>query len=191
MNIQTTDAQAWWIAIADEIRPREGLDAPAAFAAIKNAFNFPIVPTGPAKQGGGMEFVNGALKDGATSIVITKLTVFSDGLSIEVPSNTRNSEIVLQHALGIFASLGVREPITPPLHYFLSQVVADFAVSLDRLFPNSLLQEISEAFPIEAKAQFGGLYIGADKTTIPGRIGPINPTTFNISRRIDIPYERN
>jgi hypothetical protein len=72
-----------------------------------------------------------------------------------------------------------------------SQIVADFSVSLDKLFPSSLLQKTSEAFPIEAKAQFGSLHICAEKTTIPGRIGPLNPTTFNLARRIDIPYEAN
>src|SRR5712671_2445864 len=188
MKLQTTDAQAWWIAIADEIRPRDGLDSTATFAMIKDTFNFSVVPTGPGKQGGGIEFTNGTFKNGKNSIVITKLTVYSDGLSIEVPSNTRNSEIVLQRALNILTSFGIREPITPPVHYFLSQIVADFAISLDNLFPSVLLQKISEAFPVKAKAQFLGLNINADKTTIPGRIGALNPTTFNIARRIDIPY---
>ena len=191
MRIQTTEAQAWWIALADEIRPRDGLDVPGAMNAIKEAFKFPVAPTGPVKQGGGFEFTNGSLQDGATSIIILQVVVFNDGLQINVPSNSTNAEKVLQKTLEIFHSFGVRKPTTPPMHYYLSAIVADFEHSLDSLMPSPLLAKISAALPFEGRAQVSGININIDKTTIPGRAGPINPTIFNIFRRIDVPYALN
>jgi hypothetical protein len=189
MIVQTTDAQAWWISIQDEIRPVRGLDTTAALAEVKAAFNFPAGPL--FKEGSGTEFTNGLFRDARTSIVITKIALYSDGISTHVPSDTRNSEIVLQAALKIFQSFGVREPVTPPLHYYLSTIVADFETSLDAIFPISLLKKIGAAYPVEGDAQFSSVAINIDKTKIAGRVGPLNPTTFTISRRLDIPYEQN
>jgi hypothetical protein len=191
MNIQTTEAQAWWIALADEIRPRDGLDVAGAMTAIKETYNFPVVPTGPAKPGGGYEFNNGVMRDGATPIVILQIGVYNDGLNINVPSNSTNAEKVLQKTLEIFYSFGVRKPITPPLHYYLSTIVADFESSLDSLMPSPLLAKISAALPIEGRAQVSSFNINIDKATIPARLGPINPSIFNIHRRVDVPYAQN
>jgi hypothetical protein len=191
VRVQTITSQAWWIALADEIRPEGGLDAVATFAALKEKFGFPIIPTGPAQPGGGMDFVNGAMRSGVTSINIGKISVFGDGLSIEVPSTTENAEIVLQETLRVFYSFGVREPATPPLHYYLSTIVVDFEHSLNNLIPGQLLKQVEKAIPVEADAQFAGIYINADKTTLRGRLGPVNPTLFNIHRRLEIPYDVN
>lgn len=191
MKIQTTAAQAWWIALADEIRPPEGLDVARTFAALKEKFEFPAIPTAPAQQGGGMDFLNGALRRGSETVLITKLAVYGDGLNTDVPSTTDNAELVLQDALDVFFSFGVRKPTTAPLHYYLSTIVADFDVSLDTLFPSSVLEKIEAAISIKGKAQFAGLNINVDKTTLPNRIGGINPSIFNIYRRLDIPYEKN
>jgi Eco57I restriction-modification methylase/TaqI-like C-terminal specificity domain len=43
MKIQTTEAQVWWIAIADEIRPREGVPLPRWAQALQKKFNFVLV----------------------------------------------------------------------------------------------------------------------------------------------------
>lgn len=190
MRVQTTSAQVWWIALADEIRPTEGLDVGATYAALKEAFGFAAIPAAPA-QGGGMEFVNGVLRTTDRPIVITKISVFNDGLGIDVPSNTQNAETILQAVLAFFYSVGVREPTTPVLHYYLSTVVADLDHSLDNLIPPSLLKLVEKATQIEGRSQFASISINMDKSTIPGRIGPINPSLFNIARRIDVSYETN
>jgi hypothetical protein len=174
-----------------KVRPREGLDVDAMLSAVKDTFNFSAVPTGPKRQGGGLEFDNGVLREGSTSIVITNITIYNDGLSVNVPSNTRNAEIVLQKLLALAHSLGVREPVTPPLHYYLSQIIADFESSLDTLIPSSILQKIGKAVGVEEQAQFSAIGVNFDKTKLRGRVAPINPTTFNIQRRIDVPYEQN
>jgi hypothetical protein len=192
MRIQTTTAQAWWIALADEIRPAEGFDSATAYTAIKHLFEFPILPTGPVKKDGGMEFDNGILRSGDATIVISKIEIYNDGISVHVPSNTTNAEIVLQKTLELFYSFGVRKPQTPPLHYYVSIIVADFEHSLNSLFPTSLLEKIGKNLPVEAKAQFSGFDINADQTLVPGRWHSINPTRFAIHRRLpNIPYDVN
>jgi hypothetical protein len=190
MRIQTTDAQAWWIALADEIRPVDGLDTGAFFPAIQSAFNIPVLPLGP-KPGGGVEFENGAIRDGVNSVVISKIAIYGDGVSIHVPSNTTNAEIVLQKLLEVARSFGVRNPITPPVHYYLSAVVADFDVSLDRFFPQWLLEKVSAAIGVEGDAEFFGMNINFDRTKIGQRLRAINPTLFNVHRRIETPYDLN
>jgi len=192
MIIQTTAAQAWWIALADEIRPPEGLDTNSAFAAIKGLFEFPVIPTGPVKKDGGIEFDNGVLRADGSVIVITKIEIYNDGISVHVPSNTANAETVLQKVLELFYSFGVRRPQTPPLHYYVSTIVADFEHSLNSLFPTVLLERISKNLPVEAKAQFAGFDINADQTLVPGRWAAINPTRFVIHRRLpNIRYDAN
>lgn len=192
MNIQTMSAQAWWIALADEVRPADGLDVAATFSAIKEKFGFAAIPTAAAQPGGGqLEFLNGALRTSTPPIIINKIGVYSDGLNTDVPSNTENAEIVLETTLEIFYSFGLRKPVTPPLHYYLSTIVVDFEHSLDNLIPARLLKKIGEALPVEGSPQFAGININVDKTTLRGRLGPINPSVFNISRRLDVPYAQN
>jgi hypothetical protein len=191
MKILTTDAQVWWIAYSDEIRPPEGFDFIAAMNVIKNTFEFPVLATGPARQGGGAEFDNGAYRATTPPTIITKLTVFGDGLNINVPSNTKNAQIILEKALEIFYSFGIRQPINPPLHYYLSTIIVDFDRSMDHLISNTLLAKIARALPATAAAHFAGININMDKTALPPRLGGINPTLFSIHRREGIPYDQN
>lgn len=191
MNILTIDAQVWWIAYSDEIRPVEGFDFIAAMNAIKNTFDFPALATGPARPGGGAEFDNGAYRIVKPPIIITKLTVFGDGLNVNVASNTKNAEIILEKTLEIFYSFGIRRPTTPPLHYYLSTIIADFEHSLDNLVSNTLLARIARALPVTAPAHFAGISINMDKTVLPPRLGAINPTLFSIYRREGVPYDQN
>jgi hypothetical protein len=191
MKVQTISAQAWWIALADEIRPVNGLDVAAVFAAIKERFEFAAIPTAPAQQGGGLDFVNGALRATPEPVIINKISIYTDGLNVEVPTTTERAEIVLQEALNVFFSFGVRRPETSPLHYYLSTIVVDFEHSLDNLIPARLLKKVEASIDVEAKTHFAGLNINADKTTLGRRLGPINPTFFNIHRRVDVPYDQN
>jgi hypothetical protein len=191
MKVHLIESEVWWIGLLDEIRPTHGLDTGAAFAALQQAFGFPVIPIGPVKQGGGIEFTHGALREGAEPILVTKMVIYSDGVSIQVPTDTGKAEIALQKTLAIFSSFGVREPITPPLHYYRSMLVADFSTSLNHLFPSSLLEKIAGAFSFEAKAEFSRIDFNADKTTLSYRARSINPTNFSIERRTDVPYDQN
>ena len=191
MRIQATEAQVWWIAIVDEIRPHEGLAWQTWFEAIQQTFRFIQAPTELPKLGLGFEFKEGHLEDDQNVIGITSLQVYQDGFSIFFPSNTRNAEKALQAALETFYSLGFREPLTPPLHYYVSTIVADFDRSLDALIPEWLLKTIASTLPIEGENHFLLLQTNLDATKIEGRAAPVNPTNFRIERRAGVPYEQN
>jgi hypothetical protein len=191
MKIQTTEAQVWWIAIADEIRPRVGVRLPTWAQTLQKKFNFVQLPTGLPAAGQGFDFRAGTLEAGETLINVSLLSVYSDGVSIHVPTNTRNAQTVLQVVLELFFSLGMREPTTSPLHYYVSTIVADFEKSLDSLIPQSFLDNVAAAMPVQGNAQFHALQINFDQTTLPGRIAPINPSHFRVERRLSVPYDQN
>jgi hypothetical protein len=159
---------------------------------MQKLFEFPVLPTAPVKKDGGIEFDNGVLRSSGTAIVITKIEIYNDGVSVHVPSNTKNADIVMQRTLELFYSFGVRKPQTLPMYYFVSTVVVDFEHSLNSMFPTALLEKIGKHLPIEARAQFAGFDLNADKTLVPGRWAGINPTRFVIHRRLpDLAYDTN
>ncbi len=188
MKVQTTEAQAWWVALPDEIRPVRGFDGPMIFSGIQSTFNFPLPPS--EIKGGGAEFLNGKMVDGDRHILITRLAVFTDGINVQVPTDTDDAEIVLQAALRFLFGVGVRRPTTQPLHFYQSTIIADFECALDSILPNALLKKISRAMPIEGDSHFFNIATNFDATKIAdGRWRGINPTIFRIERRMSVPYD--
>lgn len=192
MRIQAVESHVWWIALADEIRPREGVALQQMFNAVQSVFHFAEIPSKLPQPNRGYEFSEGHLnvQDGSP-IAVTKLSVFNDGINIQVNTDTEKAERALQAALGLFGSLGLREPITPPLHYYLSNIVADFDRSLDSFVANPILKAVAAAVPADGSAHVYSLRINFDPSAMPGRLAPINPTNFLIERRIGVPYELN
>jgi hypothetical protein len=191
MKIETTEAQVWWIAISDEIRPGAGVPLRNWMAALQEKFNFVQLPTALPAAGQGFDFRVGSLQVGETSINIALLSLYSDGITIQVTSNTRDAETVLQETLELFFSLGMREPRTSPLHYYVSTIIADFDKSLNSLLPKPILKEIADAMPVEGNAEFQAVYINFDQTKLSGQIAPLNPSHFRIERRAGVPYNYN
>lgn len=187
MNILTIEAEIWWIGLSDEIRPERGINTREMIQRVATELQFFVVPTAVPAEGG-MVFERGSLG----SINIARLTVYSDGLSVSVPGPTDDAETVMAHCLELFHSLGVRRPITPPLHYPVSRLIADFDYSIDSLLrPSSALDLISKNLVIPAKAHLLNFVIAADPLTLPKRAAGINPTLFRIERRDGIEYEKN
>ena len=189
MKIQSTDAQAWWIALADEIRPVRGVDGPKLAAGLQSIFNF---PSPPSETKGGIELLNGRFVGGDREILITKLAVFNDGINIQVPTDTDDAEIILQKALAFAFDLGVRHPTSGPLHFYQSTIVADFEHSLESIFPDALLRKISKAMPIRGESRLLSIAANFDAAMIAdGRWRGINPTLFRVDRRVSVPYDVN
>jgi hypothetical protein len=190
MKIQLTEGQVWWIALPDEIRPERGVDGPLINTGLQSIFGFSAPPV--AVKDGGAEFLNGKLSDGDDQILISKLTVFNDGMNVQVPTNTENAEKVLQRALQFFFEVGVRHPSTPPLHFYSSTIVADFDGPLENIFPPSLLNKISKAMPFKGHSDLFSISTNFDASKIAdGRWRGINPSLFKIERRINVPYDVN
>jgi hypothetical protein len=189
MKVVSTEAQVWWIALADEIRARGGLNIREALARLKERFNFFSVPTQiPFPNEGGLTFAQGSL-DG---IVVTKLTMYPDGVNISVPTNTADAEAILTATLELFYSIGVRPPVTPPISYPVSFVVADFEKSLDLLLrPAPRIYEfIASKFAVSGQAHITGFGVNFDPQTLPPKISGLNPTMFRVERRTSVEYDK-
>lgn len=190
MNIQTQDAQVWWVAIADELRPVRGIDARVLTEGLRSALNFSAPPN--VLKDGGIEFLDGRIGGGDGLILISKLTVFNDGVNVQVPGDTANAETVLQRVLEFVFSIGVRKPVSPPVHFYQSVVVADFEHSLENLFPASLLAGISAALPMPTVSSVFNLSFNSDQSTVrDARWRGINPSLFKIERRGSAAYDLN
>lgn len=190
MKIQTTEAQVWWIAQPDEIRPVRGIDGPKMASGLQSIFRFPSTPT--EVQNGGAEFLNGRLNHKDQDILITKLAVFADGINIHVPTTTEDAEVVLQRALSFFFDLGVRRPTSEPVHFYQSIIVADFESSLENIIPKNLLQRISKAMPTDGASQLLTFATNFDASLMSNpRWRTVNPTLFRIERRAAASYDLN
>jgi hypothetical protein len=190
MKIQSTDAQVWWIALPDEIRPVRGIDGPKLAAGLQSIFHFPSPLT--EMQGGGVEFVNGRWVDGDLQIPVTKLSLFNDGVNIQVPTNTDDADMILQKTLTLVFDLGVRRPTSGALHFYQSTIIADFEYSLESILPTTLLKKISKAMPIAGESHLLNIATNFDAAVIAdGRWRGINPTLFRIDRRASVPYDLN
>lgn len=192
MKVLRTDAQVWWVALADEIRPVKSPPPGAVMEAVKTTFQFAVIPTA-FKVGEGLEFQQGTLALSDRLVVISKLVLFSDGINITVPTTTDDADIVLEKILEIIASFGFREPLTPPSHSYVNWVVADFDCSIDSLFPPSLLEEIEKAIPRENKPSMHALSLAFqfDPAKLDRRPLAGANAGFRIERREEFPYESN
>jgi hypothetical protein len=188
MKIHTTDAQVWWIPLADEIRPVRGIDIKEIAAGLQSIFNFQSPPT---EKGGGIEFSNGRLA-GPKTVLVTKLAIYNDGLNAQVPTDTDDAEAVLQSALAFVFDIGVRRPVSRPLHFYQSTIVADFESPLEAILPNPLLRKISKAMPFAGDSHLLNIATNFDASAIADpRWRGINPTLFRVDRRASVPYEFN
>ncbi len=193
MRIQTIDAGIWWIAFADEIRPRDGAVMRNLIIKLQEIFKFAQVPTQLPQPGGlpGLDFLEGSFEADGEQHPITKLAIYQDGLNITVPGNTQRAEKALQRTLDFFLSLGYREPTSEPIRYFISTIVVDFDRPIDHLFSSAILRKIADVMSIRGASSLMSFRTGFDPATIPSRLGSINPTQFLIERRVAVPFETN
>lgn len=189
MKIHTIDSQVWWIALADEIRPTEGWDARAFLATIMQAFEFSEPPK-LLSEGSGTELKGGIYKTAEAVVQITQLSLYNDGISVSVGGRTDVAEAILHSVLETAREAGVRAPISEPLQYCISTVVADLGASLDNLLPQSLVAKISAA-TTRNDAHFLSLALSPDRTRGFKPIPNVNPTSFSIGRRIDVAFDLN
>jgi hypothetical protein len=190
MKIQTTEGQAWWIALIDEIRPVRGVDAQSIASGLQSIFKFASPPV--EIKGGGAEFPNGRMADGDHDILITKLAIFNDGINVQVPTNTSDAEKILQRTLEFAFEIGIRRPVSEALHFYQSTVIADFESPLENVLPQPLLNKISKALPIDGVSHFLNIGTNFDAAAIAKpRWRGINPTIFRIDRRAGVPYDLN
>jgi hypothetical protein len=190
VKVQTVQSQVWWVALYDEIRPLKVPPVGAFVEALQGAFSFRGAPT-ESKPGHSMEFHQGAFHGTEGPIAIEKLVTFNDGINIAVPSSTDDADRVLEKILEIAFSFGIREPVTPPNHSYVSFVVADFDCSIDNFFPASFYEELAEIAPKNGATHALSFGFQFDPLLLERRpLAPANPG-FRIERREGFPYGAN
>lgn len=193
MKVLHTDAHVWWLALADEIRVDKAVPPDAAREAAQKTFSFQNVPTSPAAPGQPIELLNGVLQTESGPIVINRVVVYADGVNVQVPGTTEDADKVLETLLEIGLSSGImREPITPPNHTYISYMVVDLDVSIDRFFPQALRTTIAGTLGLpEVNAQ--NLHFSWDPILISNQQGAYRAVNkgFKIERRDAVPYAMN
>jgi hypothetical protein len=194
MKIQAIDSELWWVANADEIGSPKSYGLKETLQIIQEAFHFFTIPTSIPPASEGFSFQQGNLSDGEDKIVIRQLTIFNSGAHIVVAGNSSGADRVFQKLVEVFQTLGVREPVTPPLKFYRSHIVCDFEKPIEALFAN--YQKIIDILQgrtsiAEAKMHETGITFSADPTTLPANVAALNPTMFHMNRKTDVSFSIN
>jgi hypothetical protein len=191
MKPVTMGADVWWLARPDDIRPVKGLSIHDIVTAIQGKFGFAAFPTALPAKDQGLTFREGVFRDKGKLIPIKVFDLFNDGIHIAVDSSTDDADIVFSELRRIFVELGGKEVNTVLLHYHVSTIVCDFDESINWLISDflHLTSVISSHLEIDAKVGVTGINFAADPSTLPTRIGKINPTHFSLEPRTDYKFE--
>lgn len=193
MNILSTDSKLWWIVKADEVRAPTGTPIVHFIRRFVERFEFAQAPTGLPGPNDGYKLQEGRFVIGDRSIAIKEMTIFSDGISIELYSSTEDNLRLLDVVIQMGDEMGLRKPITPPIFLFQSMIVVDFPHSINKLAANfeSVSKLINEKIGIEGEHQLRVIEFNIDPSTLPRRIVPFSPTTFRLERRVGVDYTAN
>jgi hypothetical protein len=133
--ISTEFGQSFQQYVIEELRPLSGgLYFPGLIAAVAERYKFATVPTVSDVAQQGARFAEGFLPVNVKIIAIRQLGIYNDGIIIAA-WNTDDSDIVLKDVVSWATEMfKLREPITRyPIEY-LSSVVVEFDVTVERAF---------------------------------------------------------
>lgn len=165
---------------------------PDIVSRLAKEFEFVVVPSGlPTNEG--LTFREGRLIIDGKQIVIGEFVIYSDGIAAKVSSTTADADLVIERALSLGADLGIRVPITPPVHFYQSFVICEFSRSIDELIVGykALSHTIQQKMQLPTSTHLSALMLSVDPESLPRRVAEINPTAFRIERRVGISYDRN
>jgi hypothetical protein len=194
MKIQTIDGELWWLANGDEIRSPRSFSLRETLDLIRESFGFFAWPLAIPSGNEGYSFQHGSLRTDKDVVVIRQLVLYNAGIHVSVAGSTDGADLVFEKVAEIFRGLGVREPVTPPVKFYRSNITCDFERSLETLFAQ--YQSISSilrgkgCLP-EKPMHESGIAFSADPTTLPANLASINPTIFTVNRKIDVNFAMN
>ncbi|SEC70394.1 hypothetical protein SAMN05444161_1665 [Rhizobiales bacterium GAS191] len=195
MKVLNTEAKVFWTADPDEVVPLRGLAPHDLIGVLQQHFGFLRGPTTLPAPGKGYDFEQGRFAGPDGQIIIKILTVFMDGMSVEVSSNTDDALFIVYQALQIGKQLGVRDPITQPTILLQSTAMFMFDNPLSNILRNrdETLGLVEGAIQLQFPShhELNSLAFSVDPLTLPQKIGNINPTIFRIDRRASFPYSEN
>lgn len=181
------DSEIWWLVRPDDIRPVKGLSIHDIVKAIQEAFTFAAFPIALPAEGQGFVFREGVFRTSGTTIAITRLDLFNDGLHLDVSSTTDDAEAVFEKLREIFLKLGAKPIDVPLLQYHVSRIVCELASDAEGLVSEftQFSEMISTHLDIKAAVGLRSMVFSADAKTLPAHVGRINPTQFLLERRFD------
>ena len=135
MNLISTEfGQSFLQYVIDELRPLTGgLYFPGLIAAVAERYKFANVPTvGDALQQGA-KFAEGCLLVGGEIIAIRQLGIYNDGI-IVVAWDTESDLVLKDFMVWAAQAFKLREPITKFPTRYVSSVVVEFEITMERAF---------------------------------------------------------
>jgi hypothetical protein len=194
MKIQSSLSELWWVANADELQPTPPIPLQQVLQKIAQTFNFFSIPTAIPTGTEGYKFEHGSFLIGTDFVVVGQLVIYGSGVHIAVGGPTTDADKVFLKLREMFLSMGVREPITPPVKFYRSTLVCDFDKSFEAIFAKyaDLISAIQGKGTVPNALIHGtGIAFSADPTTIPAALATYNPTMFSINRKTDVPFSTN
>jgi len=190
MKIISQDgAAATLIFVPDEVKPFKGYHLPELLLAIGKRIEAAKIPSLEDARSSAARFENGVFVDGARRINLGALTLHNDAI-IATTTDTDESDFVVD---SLFAWLkndfGFRDPSTPAVRVYQSDLVIQFDNDPDHTFGliapfiNFIQQEMTPPnMPSKKAVQFAHIAFGADP------IGVGATPEFTISRRVNLPW---
>jgi hypothetical protein len=193
MKVLTTDAETWWVATTDEIKPPGGFVLRDFLEGIATRYRFLGLPhTFPPPEGAGYAFTDGSLPIAQGRVIsIRSMTLFSDGVHIKVESTTEDADTILSDLWSYMISIGFQEPSSQAAHYHTSQIVADFSVSASHCLKqfDDLNKLVTDLLDIRTRDLRIGLLVlaGTPEPHHHSFINKLSHNMFRLEPRLDSP----
>jgi hypothetical protein len=187
--ISQDGAAATLLFVPDEVKPLKGYHLPELLLAVGQKYGAAKTPTVEEAKGSAARFENGIFSDGHRKIPLVALTLHNDAI-IATTTDTDDSELVIDNLFAwLKESFGFREPVTPAVRLYQSDLVVQFdndpanAFGQITSFINFIQEEMTPPNATSRKpVQFGYISFGADP------IGPGATPEFTIARRANVPW---
>jgi hypothetical protein len=193
MKVHVADGGVWWVSKSEEIRAPHGIPMRRVVDAVESTFRFMSTPEVIPKETEALSFREGFLVVDGSEISIKIMELYTNGVHIVTPGDTKFADTILEHTFRLFVEMGMRFPESPVLHFHASEVIFDLDKSIDSMIAGCSAVDalISKHIPHAENVQCAALTFSSDPKSLPPEIAPVNPTVFRIERRAGEAYDDN
>jgi hypothetical protein len=185
----TLQSKLWWLVKPDEIRPKKGIVLVDAVKRVVETFKFAAAPTSLPGPNDGFTFREGGISTANGPVAIEELSIFPDGISVQVYSSTEDLQLALDQILSLMQKLGFSEPITPPKYVLQSMITFEAEADLNKLASafDPITKAIGEVTGAEAPHELKVIEYTVDPKVVP----PLGSKVFRLERRTNEPFSLN
>jgi hypothetical protein len=189
MKTLTLESKLWWLAKADEIRPKKGIVVVEAVRQVVEAFKFAQAPTSLPGPSDGYVFREGGITTDNGPVAIQEFSIFNDGISIHVYSSTDDLFLTLDKVLNLMWSMGFCEPTTAPKVVVQSIISFETDANFNKLAVafDPLTKAIAEITGAIAPHELKTLEYTVDPKAVP----QLGSKVFRLERRANEPFDLN